>query len=60
MNALAAKIETLSTSQIKDAIVLISTDNREGADTAMNELLTALETRIEETEFCQFCESIYP
>lgn len=58
MNALATKIETLSTEQIKEVVNGTFEMIQDEADVVLQTALNILEKRLPENEFIEFCDSI--
>jgi hypothetical protein len=50
------KLENLSAEKIKDILIEIKNDFRDGADIVFEECLKILEEKITSDEFCRFCE----
>jgi hypothetical protein len=58
MEKIEAKVAALSTKTLKEMVVKLFNDSREGSEIVLSVVLSALEKRLPEAEFIEMCEAI--
>lgn len=58
MEKIEAKVAALSTNTLKEMVVKLFNDSREGSEIVLSVVLSALEKRLPEAEFIEMCEAI--
>lgn len=58
MNAIEAKIAGIGIATLKDMALRLFNDTRDGSEIVFSAVLSALEQRLPEAEFVQFCEQM--
>lgn len=58
MEKITAYIANVSTAQLQEMAGKLFTDNQEGADIVFTAVMDALEARMPEVEFVDFCDDI--
>lgn len=57
-NAITARLENISVSELAEMASRLMTDYRDGASVVMDAVMTALESKMPEADFIQFCSKL--
>lgn len=58
MEAITAKVSSLSLKMLKDMAIQLSNDFQDGADVVLDAVMARLEALMPETQFVAFCDTL--